>query len=122
MTTIFCLSKDFYSILNHADDYNIVILKVIDIYENIMTYYLVDKPKLYNMKNMKISRVVNNSKACYIRLLYQYRFNFGWDSLYMEVQNLYIYNRFSDYENNLQSKSNTFTIEEIEAFIVTIDQ
>jgi hypothetical protein len=66
---------------------------------------------------MKISRVVNNFKA--ILKYIGTGFNFGWDSLYMKVQNLYIYN---DYENNLQLEGNTFIIEEIGAFIVTIDQ
>ncbi|GBC04322.1 hypothetical protein RclHR1_05610009 [Rhizophagus clarus] len=73
-----------------------------------------------DMKNMKISRVVNNSKAIleYINT----GFNFGWDSLYMEGQNLYIYNRYGDYENNLQLEGNTYEVEEFEAFVVTTNQ
>ncbi|RIA91643.1 hypothetical protein C1645_821730 [Glomus cerebriforme] len=72
-----------------------------------------------DMRNMKISRVLNNSKA-----ILEYNttgFNFGWDSLYMEGKNLCIYNWRGDYENNLQVGA-TYTIEEIETFIVTINQ
>lgn len=70
------------------------------------------------MKNMKICRVVNNSRA--ILEYISTSFNFGWDSLYMEGKNLCIYNRFGDYENNLKLDGNTYEIEEFEALVITI--
>jgi hypothetical protein len=67
------------------------------------------------IQNMKISRVVNNSKA--ILDYYDNGFNFGQGSLCMKHQNLYINNRNGNYENNLNSDI-VYTIEEIETFNV----
>jgi hypothetical protein len=69
-------------------------------------------------QNMKISRVLNHSKA----ILDQYNngFNFG-DTLYMEDDDLFVNNKYDgnygNYEYNLDTNEN-FMIEEIEAFIV----
>jgi hypothetical protein len=82
-------------------------------------------------QNMKISRVLNHSKA----ILDQYNngFNFG-DTLYMKDDDLFVNNKYDgnyrnyeynldtnenygNYEYNLDTKGN-FMIEEIEAFIV----
>ncbi|PKK71662.1 BTB-domain-containing protein [Rhizophagus irregularis] len=65
--------------------------------------------------NMKISRVINSSKA--ILDYYDNGFNFGQGSLCMKYQNLYVNNRNGIYENNLNTDI-VYTIEEIETFNV----
>ncbi|RGB41551.1 hypothetical protein C1646_751973 [Rhizophagus diaphanus] len=66
--------------------------------------------------NMKMSRVINYSKAV---LDYDHSgFNFGRGSLFMKDQKLYVNNCYENYENNLQIYD-WFNIEEIETFIVT---
>ncbi|PKC74060.1 hypothetical protein RhiirA1_409766 [Rhizophagus irregularis] len=64
---------------------------------------------------MKISRVVNHSKAI---LDYTAGFNFGRSSLCMSDQNLYLSNYYGNYENNLNTNT-IYNIEEIETFIVS---
>ncbi|GBC40176.2 hypothetical protein GLOIN_2v1834833 [Rhizophagus irregularis DAOM 181602=DAOM 197198] len=66
-------------------------------------------------QNMKISRVVNHSKAI---LDYTAGFNFGRSSLCMSDQNLYLSNYYGNYENNLNTNT-IYNIEEIETFIVS---
>ncbi|EXX68275.1 uncharacterized protein OCT59_012308 [Rhizophagus irregularis] len=66
-------------------------------------------------QNMKISRVVNKSRAildCYSG------FNFGQGSLVMDNEKLFVnYNACQNYENNLNIEAATYTIKEIETFI-----
>ncbi|GES81681.1 hypothetical protein GLOIN_2v1788063 [Rhizophagus clarus] len=66
--------------------------------------------------NMKMSRVINYSKAI---LDYDHSgFNFGRGSLFMKDQKLYVNNCYENYENSLEIYD-WFYIEEIETFIVT---
>ncbi|CAB4378182.1 unnamed protein product [Rhizophagus irregularis] len=79
------------------------------IFETILKYIYTDT------HNMKISRVINSSKA--ILDYYDNGFNFGQGSLCMKYQNLYVNNRNGIYENNLNTDI-VYTIEEIETFNV----
>ncbi|PKY53581.1 hypothetical protein RhiirA4_447662 [Rhizophagus irregularis] len=79
------------------------------IYDEVEDFYYKDT------QNMKISRVIDSSKA--ILDYYDNGFNFGQGSLCMKYQNLYVNNRNGIYENNLNTDI-VYTIEEIETFNV----
>ena len=67
-----------------------------------------------DIQNMKISRVVNDSKAIIVKTA---GFNFGFGSLCMIDQNLHLNNYSGSYENVLDTDT-VFTIEEIETFVL----
>ncbi|UZO01212.1 uncharacterized protein OCT59_012316 [Rhizophagus irregularis] len=66
-------------------------------------------------RNMRIGRVVNESKAILVRG--DHGFNFGQGSLCVVNHNLYL-NNFKDNYNNILSTEIIYNIEEIETFIV----
>ena len=68
-----------------------------------------------DIQNMKISRVVNYSKAILDHITNG--FNFGRGSLSMCNQNLYVYNYYCNYENSLRTDTD-YIIEEIETYVV----
>ncbi|UZO14520.1 uncharacterized protein OCT59_005976 [Rhizophagus irregularis] len=70
-----------------------------------------------DIKNMKLSRVKNFSKAIYCGAS---GFNFGHGSLYMNNQKLYANNSHGNYERylNIDYSHNYFNIKEIETFLV----
>ncbi|CAB5329971.1 unnamed protein product [Rhizophagus irregularis] len=106
------LDKDIlYSILERND----LQIKEIDAWNYLIKWGIEQTPGLENTHNMKISRVINSSKA--ILDYYDNGFNFGQGSLCMKYQNLYVNNRNGIYENNLNTDI-VYTIEEIETFNV----
>ena len=69
-----------------------------------------------DIQNMKISRVLNNSRAMLDHSTNG--FNFGWASLSINDKCLFANNRANNYEGNLKTEV-VFDIEEIETFTVS---
>ncbi|EXX57868.1 hypothetical protein GLOIN_2v1487826 [Rhizophagus irregularis DAOM 181602=DAOM 197198] len=89
-------------------------------YNSLSFYYSLDNfifsfENNEDIQNMKISRVIDYSKA--ILNHYTFGFNFGRGSLYMKNQYLFINSECDNYEKNLNINDN-FIIEEIETYIV----